>query len=278
MEPNEIKALVSLLDDHDEEVSLHVEKEIKSLGDKAIPFLENHWENSPLNPPLQRKLEELIHELQFNDFRGGLIDWKENRVHDLLEGMWHIARYQHPELEFQAVQKDINQIYFDSWLQLRDDLHPIDIVKALNHVFFDKHQFTANTKNFHSPSNSLINQVLESKRGNPISLCVIYLLIAQRLGLPIYGVNLPSLFILTYKSEQTQFYINVFNKGLIFQRKDIDTYLKQMKLEQKETFYEPCTNLEIIRRSLLNLMYSFKKNAENEKVDELRYIYERLEI
>ncbi|WP_310588681.1 transglutaminase-like domain-containing protein [Jiulongibacter sediminis] len=276
MEANEIKALVSLLDDSDHEVSNHVEKEIKNLGDEAIPFLEHHWEENPLNPPLQRRLENLIHELQYDNFTAGLIEWKENRLHDLLEGMWRIARYQYPDLDFQTIQKEINQIYFDSWLQLRDDLHPFDTIKALNHVFFEKHGFTANTKNFHSPANSLINQVIETKRGNPISLCVIYLLVAQRLGLPIFGVNLPSLFILTYKSKQIQFYINIFNKGLVFNKKDIDTYLKQMQLEPKEIFYEPCSNLEIVRRSLLNLMYSFKKNSETEKVEEIKYVYERL--
>ncbi len=276
MTPNEIKALVSLLDDTDVEISNHVEKEIKNLGDEVIPFLENHWEENAFNSPLQKRLENLIHELQYDNFVGGLQDWKENRQHDLLEGMWLVAKYQYPDLEFQTIKKEINQIYFDAWHKLRENIHPKDAVDILNHVFFDKHKFSANTKNFHSPSNSLINQVIETKRGNPISLCVIYLLVAQRLGLPIFGVNLPSLFILTYKSKQTQFYVNIFNKGLIFNKKDIDTYLKQMQLEPKDMFYEPCSNLEIVRRSLLNLMFAFKRSAETAKVDEVRFIYEKL--
>ncbi len=276
MTESEINALVSLLEDTDEEVSYLVEKQIRHLGDEAIPFLEDHWERHSLNPSLQKRLEDLIHELQYDNFSEGLVDWKRNRQDDLLEGVWLVAKYQYPDLEFDSLKMEVNQIYFDAWLKLRDEIHPKDAVNVLNNLFFEKYKFSANTKNFHSPANSLINQVIETKRGNPISLCVIYLLVAQRLGLPIFGVNLPSLFILTYKSPQIQFYINVFNKGLVFERKDIDSYLKQMKMDEQEMFYQPCSNLEIIRRSLLNLMVSFKKNSETEKVKEIKYIYDKM--
>ncbi|AWV98103.1 transglutaminase-like domain-containing protein [Arcticibacterium luteifluviistationis] len=276
MSENEIKALVSLLEDTDEEVLSHVEQEIRNLGDDIIPYLENHWETNALDTSIQKKIEDLIHDLQYDTFTSKLIEWKTERQHDLLEGMWLVARYQYPDLEFDTLKMEINQIYFEAWLQLRDEIHPQDAIKILNNIFFDKYKFAANTKNFHSPANSLINQVLETKKGNPISLCVIYLLVAQRLGLPIFGVNLPSLFILTYKSSQIQFYINVFNKGLIFSKKDIGTYLKQMKIEEQDMFYEPCSNLEIVRRSLLNLMVSFKKNSETAKVEEIKFVYDRL--
>jgi regulator of sirC expression with transglutaminase-like and TPR domain len=108
---------------------------------------------------------------------------------------------------------------------MKPDLHPYDQVKIVNIVIFQKLKFSANTKNFHSPSNSMINVVLDSKKGNPITLCAIYMLVAQKLKLPMYGVNLPNLFILTYKTEESQFYINAFNKGLIFSKADIDNYL-----------------------------------------------------
>jgi regulator of sirC expression with transglutaminase-like and TPR domain len=277
MSENEINALVSLLEDTDEEVSFLVEKEIKNYGEIIIPFLEDHWEKNTVNPSLQKKIEDLIHEMHYENFSENLVEWKNERQDDLLEGMWLVAKYQYPELDYDSLKMEINQIYFDAWLKLREDIHPEDAIKKLNQIFFDKYKFSANTKNFHSPSNSLLNQVIESKRGNPISLCVIYLLVAQRLGLPIFGVNLPSLFILTFKSAQVQFYINVFNKGLIFNKVDIDTYLKQMKLEGQDSFYEPCSNLEIVRRSLLNLMISFQKNSQKEKVKEIKQVYDLLQ-
>ncbi len=272
MNSNELKALVSLLDDSDTEVASHVENRIRMLGDDIIPFLEKQWEESGFNPGLQKKIEELIHDLQYNNLLSRLRKWKKEGSSDLLEGLWLIATYQYPELSFESLKQEINKIYFETWLQLRDDMHPEDKIRILNQVFFDKYKFSPNTKNFHSPSNSMINQVLELKRGNPISLCSVYLLIAQKLGLPVYGVNLPSLFILTYQSRQLQFYINVFNRGLVFSRKDIDSYLKQMNIAPQPMFYEPCSNIEIIKRTLVNLVVSFTKNSDTDKAREINLL------
>ncbi len=273
---NELKALVSLLDDDDTEVSFLVEKQIKDLGFDVIPQLESAWEEQALNPNIQRRLEELIHEMQFGSFQNGLLAWFSGTGDDLLEGMWLLSRYLYPDLEFQKLKNEINQIYFSAWLQMREEIHPEDAIRILNNVIFEEFKFSGNTKNFHSPANSMLNQVLESKKGNPISLSVIYILVAQKLNLPVFGVNLPSLFIVTYESPQLQFYINPFNKGLSFGKKDIDQFLKQMNLEPKPIFYQACNNKDILKRSLLNLIVSFQKNGENEKVKELNLIYDNL--
>lgn len=272
MNSNELKALVSLLDDSDNEVAAHVETQIRALGDNIIPFLEKQWEESGFDPGLQKKIEELIHDLQYNNLLSRLKKWKKDGAKDLLEGLWLVATYQYPELSLEHLKQEINKIYFEVWLQMREETHPEDNIRILNQVFFDKYKFSPNTKNFHSPSNSMINQVLELKRGNPISLCSIYLLIAQKLNMPVFGVNLPSLFILTFQSKQTQFYINVFNRGLIFSRKDIDSYLKQMNISPQPMFYEPCSNLEIIKRTLVNMVVSFTKNSDNQKAKEINVL------
>lgn len=269
MDNNKIKALISLLDDEDAEIISHVENEIVSLGEKVIPFLENEWENN-FNPVVQKRIEELIHAVQLDSLKEKLMTWKVEGAKDLLEGMWIVATYQYPDLEYSKLKKDIEQLYYEVWLDLQTDLQPFEQVKAINNVLFNKLRFAANTKNFHSPGNSMLNVVLETKKGNPISLCVIYMLVAQKLGLPIYGVNLPNLFILTYKSQDTQFYINAFNKGLIFSKSDIDNYISHLNLSQLDIFYEPCSNVEIVKRVFRNLVISFEKVGDSDKVEEIK--------
>jgi regulator of sirC expression with transglutaminase-like and TPR domain len=269
MKQSEIKALVSLLDDDDNEVLTLVEDKIRSLGGSVIPFLEDRWEESSFNPIIQKKLEDLIHDLQFKTFYNRLLKWKEDGAEDLLEGMWAIATYQYPELSLDKLKQDLEQIYYEVWLEIRDNMHPMDQIKTLNSVIFNKLKFGANTKHFHSASNSMLNVVMESKKGNPISLCVIYLLVAQKLKLPIWGVNLPNLFILTYKSPNMQFYVNVFNRGLVFSKVDIDNYIAQLNLSPNDIFYQPCSNLDIIRRVLRNLTLAFEKVGDDDKVKEI---------
>ncbi|WP_028981809.1 transglutaminase-like domain-containing protein [Sporocytophaga myxococcoides] len=275
MDNKKIKALISLLDDEDTEVLLHVEKEILALGEGIIPFLENEWENN-FNPIVQKRIEELIHTVHYDLLKVRLAAWKDGGGKDLLEGMWIIATYQYPDLEMGKLKSELDQIYFEAWTNMKNEIHPFDQVKILNNVIFSQYRFSANTKNFHSPSNSMINIVLESKKGNPITLCVIYLLIAQKLNMPVYGVNLPNLFILTYKSESVQFYINAFNKGLIFSKADIDNYLSHLNINPLDIFYQPCSNLDIVRRMLRNLSVSFEKLGDAVKVEEIKQLLDSI--
>jgi len=271
MEEKELKALVSLLDDDDQQVVSHVEGKILSIGKEVIPFLEHEWESN-LNPTVQSRIEELIHTLQYDLLRDRLKKWYEGKEQDLLTGMWILATYQYPDLELEKLKQDLEQIYYETWLEFRPDLYPFDQIKVINSVLFNKLKFGANTKNFHSPGNSMINVVLESRKGNPITLCVIYMLVAQKLKLPVHGVNLPNLFILTYKDENHQFYINAFNRGLIFSKQDIENYIHELHLVPQSSFFEACSSLEIIRRALRNLVMSFEKIGEHAKANEVKVL------
>ena len=273
---NELHALVSLLDDSDREVKSHVIDKLISIGHPVIPFLEKKWEES-FNPAIQKEIEDLVHRLQFSQLKERLIDWKSSPDKDLLTGLWIINTYQYPDLEFEKLNADMHQIYFEVWTAFKNDLLPYEQVRIINGVLFNSLRFSGNTKNFHSPGNSMLRNVLETKKGNPISLCAIYLLVAKKLGLPIYGVNLPNLFVLTYKSSDASFYINAFNKGLIFSRKDIVNYLEHLKIESREVFFEPCSNQDIITRTLRNLIVAFEKLGEIEKTGEIRELLEIVE-
>ncbi len=275
MTKNEIKALISLLDDPDQEVAKHVEERLISLGEEAIPSLEEVWEES-LDPEAQTRIEDLIHELQFSGLKERLRTWKESGAEDLLEGLWLISSYQYPDVDYGAISRQMEQIYYEAWLHIKPDMHPYDQVKALNNVMFRVCKFSANSKNFHSPANSMINIVLESKRGNPLTLCAIYMTIAQKLELPIYGVNLPNIFVLTYKNPEykMQFYINVYNKGLILSKADLENYIYQLNLSSTDIFYEPCSNIDIIKRALRNLVVSFEKVDDPEKAAEITMLLE----
>ncbi len=270
MQDVELKALISLLDDEDAQIISQIEEKIISLGTQIIPYLEQEWESN-FNPEVQRRIEELIHILQYELLKERIKDWYESNDQDLLTGMWLVATYQYPDYELIKLKQDLEQIYYDTWLEFKPDLYPFDEIKVINSVLFSKLKFGANTKNFHSPGNSMINVVLETHKGNPITLCIIYMMVAQKLKLPVYGVNLPNLFVLTYKHEkQKQFYINAFNRGLIFSRQDIENYVNELHLTPQESFFEPCNNLEIIRRVLRNLIMSFDKMGEHAKAEEVK--------
>jgi regulator of sirC expression with transglutaminase-like and TPR domain len=145
---------------------------------------------------------------------------------------------------------------------------------------FEEYGFTGNKKNYHSPHTSFLSNVIESKKGNPLSLSIVYLLVTQDLGFPIYGVNLPSHFILCYldelntnvhltemETEDVLVYINPFSRGTLIDKGEIDYFITQLKLPKKEEFYSPCTNKDIIKRMINNLIFSYKKNGYSDKAE-----------
>jgi regulator of sirC expression with transglutaminase-like and TPR domain len=273
----EIYALVKLLDDPDPEIFEHVEKRLVEQGNDVIEYLENVWETAP-DAVLQQRIENVVHQIQFNTVKEDLNLWYQSGAFDLLKGALIVNRYQYPDLDEQKMINQIEEIKREIWLNLQYEMSSIEKVKLINHIFYNVYGFRGNTTNHTDPQNSYINQVLESKRGNQISLALIYSTLAQKLDIPIYGVNLPQHFILGYLDESKReeqdfgvlFYINAFNKGAIFGKHDVDQFLRQLQLEPLPGFYTPCSNVEIIRRIIRNLISSYENLGATEKVVELK--------
>lgn len=277
-----VQALIQLIDDPDDQVYSHVHDKLKAYGPEAIPYLEDSWESENFGLLFQHRIENLIHEIQFSNTLACLKDWISSEEKDLLEGAIIIALYQYPGMDTQKVKQEIENIRKDIWLEVSQSQTAFEKIKTFNKVFFEKHRFQGNSKNFHSPLNSYINTVLEMRTGNPLSLSLIYSVIAQSLQLPVYGVNLPNHFILAYMDEHSTnslsgkknpygvlFYINTFSKGMIFQENDIYQFLQQIKVPASRSYFEPCANTQIIHRMIVNLIAAFQAVGNVDKVNEL---------
>jgi regulator of sirC expression with transglutaminase-like and TPR domain len=284
MNEKEIASLIKLLDDPDPQIFEHIEDKLLSYGNQVIAYLESAWEKS-FDAILQERLENLVHKIQYNNVKEDLALWYQSGGFDLLRGILIINRYQYPDLNEEKIINQIEAIKRDIWLQMMYEASPVEKVKLINHIFYNVYGFSGNTANHQDPQNSYLSQVLESKKGNQISLAIIYSIIAQKLDIPIYGVNLPQHFILAYTDELEKtdeengilFYINVFNKGYIFGKRDIDQFLRQLKIEPEQLFYQPCANTDILKRVLRNLISAYEKAGAEEKVSELQKLLAVLE-
>lgn len=281
-DPKSIEALVRLIEDPDETIYGHVRDELMSCGSSVIPFLESSWETEDYGLIFQSRVESLIHEIQLSEVKNDLKQWIASSSKDLLAGAIIIARYQYPNLVEEEIHQKIQAIRKDIWLEISDDQTAYEKVRIFNKVFFGKYGFSGNSKDYHSPLNSCINTVIQMRKGNPLSLCVLYSVIARSLDMPVYGVNLPNHFILTYLDEDKMisfidpenkygnlFYINAFSKGGIFDAEEIRAFLKGLKKPELREYFEPCSNSAIIKRMLTNLINSFQQVGNLDKVNEL---------
>jgi len=287
MDRKEITAMIALLDDTDEEVLVAITGNLLKKGQEVVPELEKAWE-STMDEKLQIRLENLIQEIQFNTVSDDLKRWIRTGAEYILEGAYYIARFQFPELSIDKINDQIEAIRKDVWIEINNNLTALEKVKILNYILFDLHKFNRNNTDFYSPQNSYINQVMETRKGNPISLSIVYLAVAWKLGLPIYGVNLPKNFILAYKdefqhqdsadeSEDILFYINPYNKGAVLGRREIDYFITQQQIKPQLSFYVPCSNRDIIIRLINNLIMSYEKLGYMQKITRLKELLRVME-
>lgn len=282
MKESEIKALITLLEDPDWTVYEAVKSRLVDLGEEVLPELKNAWEKSNSDIFLERSTA-IISDVQYNQTYQLFKEWVRSGDTNLFDGAYLIAKYNFPDLDRDEVLQKVEKIKRDAWLQMNDNLTPLEQIRVLNHIIFNIHKYVRNNIDFYSPKNSYLNLVLETKKGNPVSLAILYLLVAVKLGLPVYGVNLPKNFILAYVEELSKpnletvledkivsFYINPYNNGAVLTKREIDYFLKQQKIKPVDYFYTPCDNLTTVQRLLLNLIFAYERQEDFAKAEELK--------
>jgi regulator of sirC expression with transglutaminase-like and TPR domain len=272
----ELEALISLLEDPDSLVFDTVSDRLIELGEEVVTPLEKRWEIT-LKPDLQSRIENVIKSIQYNTLKRGMNSWKSGGGSDLLFGAYLVARFQYPDLDYAFLDKKIEKIKKDIWLELNNELTALEKVKVINYFLFDIHRFDKSTKKAHTPQLYMVNHVIDTHKGGPVMLGLIYTELARRLKLPIFGVNLPRNFVLCYYDENYHedpngilFYINPSDKGAALGLNELKHFLKHLKIEEKESFFTPCSNVDIIERLVINLQYAYERSGQPEKAKALK--------
>ncbi len=275
MKDSEIAALITLLDDDDQEVVSHVWSKIKSLGPSIVPILENSW-NPDFNLTQSERLEELIHEIQFDSLLNEIDTWLNSPTQDLLRGYFLISKYFFPELDSTIIENKISKIRQRIWIELSNNQTPFEQIQIFNQVLYQQLAFKGDIEAAEN-TDFCINHILETKRGNPVSLGLFYIILAQSLQLPIYGVCLKSYFILAFcksnhlvfsNEEQllndVLFYLNPFQSGVIFSKTQIDDYLKRIGADNDIANYAPADTLTVLKELLSYIIYVNQQNPKSD--------------
>jgi hypothetical protein len=282
---SEIQALVRLLDDDDREVLSHVYTKIKSFGTEIIPSLESAW-TTELNPLQHDRLEEIIHEIQFQEVSDELTAWVDKEAADLLHGFYIVTKYFFPELKYDEIQKQVLKIKQSIWLELNYNQTPLEQIQIFNQVFYGYHGFSGvqlSEKFEHYGISNLLN----TKHGSSISLGLLYQIVARELNLPVYGVPLIKYYVVCFckrtitdfsdtdnLEREIMFYINPVNRGSLFSRNEVKEYLEKMKVDIDQRFFCPANNKTLIAELLTYLIELSSLKALPEKEADFRKLFQ----
>ena len=179
----------------------------------------------------------------------------------LLEAAASLAQDEYPDLDVQQVLGDVDQLLARLKRRLPSDAAPLARLRALNQFFFHDLSFGGNVNDYYDPDNSYLNAVLRTRRGIPISLAVIWIELAQGLGLQARGVAFPGHFMLKVTLPKGQVVIDPFT-GKSLSREELSERIEPYKRGNGLVgdfdvplglYLQPATPREIIGRMLRNL-------------------------
>ncbi len=263
---NEITSLIRLMDDEDDFVWTSVRARLVALGEDALPFLalamrdENLVRRRRALNIMQAvrpgQIGEKFRQLSLSA-RGGDID--------LEQGVMILAEYGYPGLDPEECRIILDELAEGLKKNIPANASAKRIVRELTHYLFVDQGFKGDKKDFYDKDNSYFNKVLKERKGLPISLATLCMLISSRLNLNIVGVGLPCHFIAMHNAPGNPIYFDPFNKGRVLTPENCKDMVVSFGFTFQETNLNPVSNRDILLRMAHNLEVTFNQSGQHEE-------------
>ena len=270
-----IKTLVSLLDDSNEEVYLAVRGKIIETGPDSLAFLEVTLE-SVTNLLQHERLESIIDQLKIIQLGNKMIQWSHSENKSLLEAWALVSSIQKMEVSPEKVEKLIRQIVQDIWLEFNDLQTSFEKIAIVNHILFKTYHFELNYSDISAVENCFINHLLISRKGNPISFTLLYCIVSRQLNLPVQPIGINYNMFLGYYDPKVSkeaygeithpflFFMNMEHKGAIVGVKEMEFFVKENKEDWNDRLI--LRNDALIRKLLVSIRDSYLSAGDDDKV------------
>lgn len=188
---------------------------------------------------------------------------------DLIRASLNISQYiKYPDLDIESYIERLSSMTDDIRSRLSSAADCYETVSTINNYLYDDMGFEGNKDDYYDPRNSFINYVIDTGRGIPISMSIIYSYIANELGVETRGVCFPGHFIIRTVNEEGEFIIDPYNRGKILTRDDCQSILDNLfggRISLEERFLDFADNHHILKRVINNLknIYVSCKDYEN---------------
>jgi regulator of sirC expression with transglutaminase-like and TPR domain len=141
---------------------------------------------------------------------------REDEQINLAEATLLIAAEDYPRLDIGLYIEKLDRFGDLVRERVSQSHNPLDILSAINATLFGELGFRGNVEHYYDPRNSFLNQVIDRRTGIPITLTVVYMEVARRVGLHVEGIGMPGHFIAKLATENGDMFIDAFNGGRLF--------------------------------------------------------------
>ena len=274
----QIEHILKLLDDESPEIRKIVRSTL--LENSTDIVLDDLISQLSLSNETHFQLKSTLRDMHFELVTRVLTQLCESQLEDidLEKAVLLLAYWNDPDIDVQEIVRQLDEMAADIRKEMPTSGHPLSFMDIINQQLFSKWRFKGNSEDYYNPENSFIDQVLLNRKGIPISLSVVYMLIARRIGLPIIGIPMPAHFIVKYDDGEDEIFLDPFYGGKVYNREECIHYLNQAQIKNTEEILGGCPHYEIITRMMRNihLVYSSYQD-EPEKSKQIGELLKLLE-
>jgi regulator of sirC expression with transglutaminase-like and TPR domain len=268
---SELQALITLLDDPDTTVQDAVHARLYELGRRVIPFLQEAVKKA--ETPVQSRIDQLIHTMHFSEIEQHWKSIMRMPNAELEHGALLLALHRFPGLNIKAYQARLDA--------MAEQIRPrIESASGVGKAFVlstyvcSELGFRGNTAHYSDPGNSYLNCVIDSRQGIPVTLCTIFILLGQRLGLPVFGVNMPAHFLAKYKDDRHEVYFDLFNGGNPIMKEQCIQFLLKAGIKPQAKYFQAANGQTILLRMICNLLAVSQSEEQSRFIQELGILME----
>ncbi len=270
--PKQVRALMNLLADDDRSIALTAEEKLLEMGSDVLPELKQHLPDQPL--PVKLRVREIVYRIEADDLKETFrnLPTTSSGEPELLPALFAVARIDQPTLPSEPYERELDRFAaeVERELEWRNAVAPRSVVETVSEVLFDRLGFEGNREDYYNPANSYLHRVIRDRRGIPLTLSALVLVIANRLDLPFQGVGMPAHFILRFPTPGEPIFLDPFNGGRLLSRRDCIDFLEQAGFQFVPEFLEPVDNKALLQRALRNLAKVFSHNEMPERINEIQ--------
>jgi regulator of sirC expression with transglutaminase-like and TPR domain len=216
----------------------------------------------------------MAEELRYRELKGGFVALAAERVPDLEAGAFLLSRFVRPRAEAAAYRLWLDRVAAAVGDGLPDDATTSEAAKRLAAHLFQSMGFAGNETNYYDPDNSCLSRVIDTRRGIPVTLSILYLLVAKRLKIAVYGVGTPGHFLLGFREDGEARFLDAFRQGSMLDAAEVRRMLVRNGYEFRPEYLKPCAPREILARMMRNLLSVYQKTGAVERAERLSELVE----
>ncbi len=249
--PAQRQALTELLDDPSAAVRSALLGEFVRHGHESVDLL--HKLTRQPNRVLALHAAWFLRELNLSDPVGEFRGFIRSLNYELETGALLLSRTVNADLDVGACCTQLDALAVRCRELIAEPATAREKCRVLNRVLFHEYGLHGNADNYTDPLNSYLDQVLARRKGIPISLSIVYLLVAERVGLQLEAVALPGHFMVGCYEESVPFFIDPFNAGVFLSAGEVFMLLRQNSGQASLADLAPTPVREVLCRCCRNL-------------------------